>query len=274
MPPSGPSGPKYPDRRVRPWHDIPLRGALPPFGVAVVFAHALLLTNCMCRSSTPTMAGPIYFALAIDGDCGAELGPHLLNVLRECGGGVVSSSVQLEKTARAEVGSEAGAASALRLKAIDAAELVVADVSGADATIGGEVMYALHRRRVPTLCLWRRGTGGAFAASLAGGFSHPLLTAVEYEDAAGAEAAVVAFATPPEEPGRIFVIDGGDGAGKQTQSRLLLERLAAEGYPVSTLDYPHDSALHGKLIRTLLSGAKGDIKQVRSPRPRAPMARS
>jgi len=208
------------------------------------------------------MAGPIYLALAIDGDCGADLGPHLLNVLRECGGGVVSSSVQLEKTARAEVGTEAGAASGLRLKAIDASELVVADVSGADATIGGEVMYALHRRRVPTLCLWRRGTGGAFAASLAGGFSHPLLTAVEYEDAAGAEAAVVAFATPPEEPGRIFVIDGGDGAGKQTQSRLLLERLAAEGYPVATLDYPHDSALHGKLIRTLLSGAKGDIKQV------------
>ena len=151
-------------------------------------------------------------------------------------------------------------AGARRLAAIDAAELVVADVSDADATVGAEVSYALFRRRCLTLCLCRRGSpGSAFMHGLAG---HPLLTTFEYEDATQAEAEAVAFATPPESPGRIFVIEGGDGAGKQTQSRMLLERLRAEGYPCSTLDYPHDTALHGKLIRTLLSGAKGDIKSV------------
>jgi len=123
-------------------------------------------------------------------------------------------------------------------------------------------MYALHRRRIPTLCLWRRGAGGAFAASLGSGMAHPLLTTGEYEDDAEAEALVDQFAAPPESPGRIFVVEGGDGAGKQTQSALLRERLRAEGYPVSTLDYPHDTAQHGKLIRTLLSGAKGDISQI------------
>ena len=31
---------------------------------------------------------------------------------------------------------------------------------------------------------------------------------------------------------------------------------------MATLDYPHDAAMHGKLIRELLSGSKGDIKSV------------
>jgi hypothetical protein len=160
---------------------------------------------------------------------------------------------------RADVGEEIGVAGARRLAAIDAAELVVADVSDADATVGAEVSYALFRRRCLTLCLCRRGSpGSTFMQGLAG---HPLLTTFEYEDATQAEAEAVAFATPPESPGRIFVIEGGDGAGKQTQSRMLLERLRAEGYPCSTLDYPHDAALHGKLIRTLLSG--GSVKEYR-----------
>ena len=30
---------------------------------------------------------------------------------------------------------------------------------------------------------------------------------------------------------------------------------------MATMDFPHDSAMHGKLIRDILSGAKGGIKQ-------------
>ena len=35
---------------------------------------------------------------------------------------------------------------------------MVAEVSGASADVGAEVFYALHKCRVPTLCLVERGT--------------------------------------------------------------------------------------------------------------------
>ncbi len=213
----------------------------------------------LSRAATPAVAGPIYLVAAAVGE-GPELQSRLLAQLQKCAGGAVTTASSVEAAVRAEVGEEASAVATQRLAAIDAADIVVADVSDADATIGAEVSYALHRRRCLTLCLCRRGAAGS--AFMQGLGSHPLLTTFEYEDAAQAEAEAAAFATPPEHPGRIFVIEGGDGAGKQTQSRMLLERLRAEGYPCSTLDYPHDVALHGKLIRTLLSGAKGDIKAV------------
>lgn len=209
------------------------------------------------RSTTPSLSGPIYLVVATISD-GSDVQPRLVTQLQECSGGAVVTSSAVEAAVRSEVGEEVGAAVARRLAAIDEAELVVAEISDADALVSAEVMYALHRRRCPTLCLWRRGHGGALAA----GLSHPLLSMVEYAEDSEAEAAVRSFATPPESPGRVFVIEGGDGAGKQTQTVMLLERLRSEGYPCATLDYPHDAALHGKLIRTLLSGAKGDIKSV------------
>ena len=52
--------------------------------------------------------------------------------------------------------------------------------------------------------------------------------------------------------GRIFTIEGGDYAGKETQTKLLVKRLKKERYPVSTLDYPHDSAVLGSKIREIL----------------------
>ena len=38
--------------------------------------------------------------------------------------------------------------------------------------------------------------------------------------------------------GRLFVIDGPDGTGKQTQTSMLVEHLRTEGYTVGTLDFP------------------------------------
>ena len=62
--------------------------------------------------------------------------------------------------------------------------------------------------------------------------------------------------------GRIFVIEGGDGAGKQTQTAMIVERMAREHFPVATLDYPHDAARYGMLIREVLGGLKGPLKAV------------
>ena len=216
----------------------------------------------MSRAATPKLStGPVYLVAASLAPSTSPLLTRLRAALGvHVGEPQVLTADSIDAAACTELGeaeARSGAAGERRLRAIDESALVVAELSDADASVGAEVMYALHKRRVPVLCLWREGSGGAFAAGLP---PHPLLTSCEYADDDAAESAVNAFAAPPEQLGRIFVIEGGDGAGKQTQSALLRERLRSEGYPVQTLDYPHDNAMHGKLIRTLLSGAKGDIK--------------
>jgi len=65
--------------------------------------------------------------------------------------------------------------------------------------------------------------------------------------------------------GQLIVIDGADGAGKATQTRMLVERLRAEGRVVETMDFPqYTQNTFGKLIRECLDGARGDFLQVDS----------
>jgi len=60
--------------------------------------------------------------------------------------------------------------------------------------------------------------------------------------------------------GTLIVIDGGDGAGKHTQSDMLIRRLTQEGYPAGTLDFPqYESNVFGKLLRECLNGERGDF---------------
>ncbi|MFN3693324.1 MAG: dTMP kinase [Candidatus Paceibacteria bacterium] len=61
-------------------------------------------------------------------------------------------------------------------------------------------------------------------------------------------------------PGTLIVLDGADGAGKATQTRLLVDRLNAEGYVVHTLDFPQYTQNHfGRLLRECLDGKRGDF---------------
>lgn len=173
--------------------------------------------------------------------------------------GVVSNAATLT------VGAE-------RRAALDRADVFVANVcatgdGGADGSLAGvgvELCYALLKRRIPALCLW--DGDGAAACPLpsmpALAESDPLLQLAPYGSAEELERLLAEAVAPPASPGRIFVIEGGDGAGKQTQTAALLARLTSEGYPTRTMDFPHDSALHGKLIRSLLAGEHGSIGEV------------
>jgi dTMP kinase len=40
------------------------------------------------------------------------------------------------------------------------------------------------------------------------------------------------------QKGKLIVFDGNDGSGKQTQVRVLIERLEKEGLQVRTMDFP------------------------------------
>lgn len=57
--------------------------------------------------------------------------------------------------------------------------------------------------------------------------------------------------------GKFFVIDGTDGSGKATQTKLLVERLRAAGYSVRTISFPRYDTPTGKAVKAYLMGEYG-----------------
>jgi dTMP kinase len=63
--------------------------------------------------------------------------------------------------------------------------------------------------------------------------------------------------------GKLIVIDGLDGSGKATQTKLLLKRLKKEGYKTAVTDFPqYYTSFFGKMVGRYLAGEFGTIKQV------------
>lgn len=60
--------------------------------------------------------------------------------------------------------------------------------------------------------------------------------------------------------GKLIVIDGNDGSGKETQFRILVERLKKEGHDVETIDFPrYYDNFFGALVGECLAGEHGDF---------------
>ena len=63
--------------------------------------------------------------------------------------------------------------------------------------------------------------------------------------------------------GKLFVIDGTDGSGKQTQSEKLKERLKKEKINFKTVSFPNYDSPSASLVKMYLSGEFGqDAKKV------------
>lgn len=67
----------------------------------------------------------------------------------------------------------------------------------------------------------------------------------------------------PKQKGKLIVIDGLDGSGKATQTKLLVNRLKKEGYQVAVTDFPqYYTSFFGKMVGRYLAGEFGKAKQV------------
>lgn len=63
--------------------------------------------------------------------------------------------------------------------------------------------------------------------------------------------------------GKFIVIDGTDGSGKATQTKLLVGRLRKNGYKVRTIDFPqYEKNFFGKMVGRYLSGEFGKAGEV------------
>jgi len=65
-------------------------------------------------------------------------------------------------------------------------------------------------------------------------------------------------------PGKFIVLEGLDGSGKSTQSKLLIKHLKREGYGVEIIDFPRHGEKPAWLVDEYLRGNYGTVKEVGS----------
>jgi dTMP kinase len=151
---------------------------------------------------------------------------------------------------------------------IDEADLVIAEVSKPSLGVGEEIAYALNKKK-PVLALIldpkSLGTEDKLSPMIAGNPSDTLY--IEYYNHESLPFAIRKFLSDVEamkkRRGKLIVIEGGDGAGKNTQAQLLLTELKKRDIPVKYVDFPqYYPSFHGKTVAKFLRGEFGSIDQV------------
>ncbi len=62
--------------------------------------------------------------------------------------------------------------------------------------------------------------------------------------------------------GKLIVIDGADGTGKQTQTAMLEERLKLEGFKTEKFAFPRYDQYFGRMVKRYLEGQFGDPTKI------------
>lgn len=64
---------------------------------------------------------------------------------------------------------------------------------------------------------------------------------------------------------KLIVIDGLDGAGKATQTKLLIDFYKSKGIKVGMFDFPNYNSLTGKVVKAMLHGEYGSDAESQNP---------
>jgi len=148
--------------------------------------------------------------------------------------------------------------------AIDGADCVIAEVTKPSSGVGGELVYALTSHK-PVLALFYKDAPNELSAMIAGNPSDHLFLEHYDEDslAITLKHFVEQVVVEKNRRGKLIVIDGGDGSGKTTQSKLLIDYLEAHDMQVKGFDFPrYYSSFHGKMVGRFLAGEFGNLDAV------------
>lgn len=134
----------------------------------------------------------------------------------------------------------------------DVANCLVCYVTESKTVVDADVAYAVFVAEIPTL------TMTPFEQL------SPLLYSAKGAGTEAQAACLRNFFAGPTSSNKpeVIVIEGGDGAGKETQTALLVRRITEAKREVHTLDFPHEKSLYGGLVRLVLSGKKGSISEL------------
>lgn len=149
-------------------------------------------------------------------------------------------------------------------KRIDSADVVIAEVTKPSTGVGGEIVYALLSEK-PVLALFYKDSEDMLTPMIAGNPSENLY--LEHYTKDNLSIIIRNFLTHVKKQktrkGKLIVLDGGDGSGKTTQVKLLVDQLKAQGIKAKHLSFPrYYSSFHGQFVGRYLRGEFGDIGSV------------
>ncbi|KAG5488344.1 uncharacterized protein JKF63_07939 [Porcisia hertigi] len=162
------------------------------------------------------------------------------------------AKTRLEAAWHTRYGGACGAPPFLREELDDVKNTFVCYLTETKTLKDADVAYAVFVAEVPTLVLTPSET------------LSQLMHVAADASVSSRKLAIESFfaVAPPLISEEVIVIEGGDGAGKETQTALLVRGIRMTGDEVHTLDFPHEGGLYGGLIRVLLSGKKGSISEL------------
>ncbi len=147
---------------------------------------------------------------------------------------------------------------------IDSADFVVAEVTRPSHGVGGEIVYALIKNK-PVLALVVENHEDKISPMIVGNPSDNLF--LEFYNLDNLSYKIRNFIkyifTTKKRKGSLIVIDGGNGSGKTTQAKLLVNHLKQKLQAVKYVDFPqYYSSFHGKTVAKFLRGEFGQIEEV------------
>jgi dTMP kinase len=147
---------------------------------------------------------------------------------------------------------------------IEKSDFVVAEVSKPSLGVGGEIVYALISNK-PVLALLMENFEDKISPMVAGNPSDNLF--MEYYSSEKLPYVLNDFFNHirniKKRTGSIIVIDGGNGSGKTTQAKLLVDYLKKNKVPTKLVDFPqYYNSFHGKIVARFLRGEFGSINDV------------
>lgn len=151
---------------------------------------------------------------------------------------------------------------------IDDSDCLIAEVSKPSLGVGEEIAYALQKNKYVLALVMDPESLGAedkLSPMIAGNPSENLF--IEFYNKESLPFSINNFLRHIEKVknkrGKLIVIEGGDGSGKTTQAKLLVEFLKKNNTPTKYMDFPqYYPSFHGKTVAKFLRGEFGSITEV------------